>query len=186
VELRLDAARLRRLLVKLEADGKAVDGSVALLGPDGGAAETLALMGDKITKEKATATYELHLAPGGYRLVASAPGLASALGLPVDVAGDRELTIPLGPGVRVELRIEGKDGPVANRELDVRTEDGIRLGGHTPLELFLGPQALRTDGAGLLVLPNLAPGRFRVSLDGKEIGAFEVGATPVAKRLRVE
>jgi hypothetical protein len=186
VELRLDDARVRRLVVKLEGpDGKAVDGTLALLGPDGGAAETLALMSENIMEQKASASHELLLAPGRYRLVASAAGLASALGVPVDVAGDREMTIALGPGVRVELAVEGPDGPLANRELDIRTEEGIRLGGHTAIELFLGPQALRTDGGGLFALPNVAPGRYRVALDGREIGTFEVGTAPVAKRLRV-
>jgi hypothetical protein len=190
VDLRLDDARVRRLVVRLEgADRKAVEGSVFLLGPDGGAAETLALMDEDVditAVPKGSATHEFFLAPGRYRLVATAPGLAPALGEAVEIAGDREVTLTLGPGVRVELTFEGPDGPLANREIDVRNEHGIRLGGHSPFEMLLGGQGLRTDGAGVLALDAVPPGRYTVLVDGKEKGRVEVAGAPVTKRIRVE
>lgn len=190
VEFRLDDARLRRLLVRLEgADGKAVEGSVSLLGPDGGNAETLALMDEDVeitAVPKGSATHEFFLASGRYRLVATAPGLASALGEPVEIAGDRDVTLTLGPGVRVELVLEGREGPLANRDVDIRNEHGIGLGGHSPFELMLGGQGLRTDGGGVLALDAVPPGRYTLLVDGKEKGRVEVAGAPVTKRIRVE
>ncbi len=189
VELRVDDARVRRLAVRLEGpDRKPVEGTVVVLGAEGGAAEMLALSDDEEIEGggKSSANHEFFLAPGRYRLVARAPGLAPALGHAVEMAGDRETTLSLGPGVRVEISLEGPDGPLPNREVDVRTDAGIRLGGHSPLEMLLGGAGLRTDGQGILSLDAVPPGRYVLLLDGKEKGRFEVGATPVAKRIRVE
>lgn len=189
VELRVDDARVRRLVVRLEdADRKPVEGTVIVLGADGGSAEVLALADDEEIESGGTpaATHEFFLAPGRYRLVARAPGLAPALGHAVEMAGDRDLTLALGPGVRVELSLEGPDGPLASRDVDVRNDGGIRLGGHSPLEMLLGGAVLRTDGQGILSLDAVPPGRYALLLDGRERGRFEVGAMPVAKRIRVE
>lgn len=189
VELRLDDARLRRLVVRLEsAERKPVEGSVMMLGAEGGSAEMMILAenDDMVGRAKGSATHEFHLAPGRYRLIARAPGLAPALGEAVDLAADRDVTLTLWAGVRVELAFEGPDGPLPNRAVDVRNRFGMRLAGQTLLEMLLSGGMLRTDAGGVLALDEVPPGDYVILVDGKEQDHVQVGRSPVSRKIRVE
>jgi len=192
VEFRLDDVKLRRLVVHLaDEEGKPVEGIVTITGGDGGVAESLALMMDEeaegmLAGTGGAPTHEFFLAPGRYRVIASRRGLAPVLGELVDMRTNRELRLTLGPGVTVQLTLTDAAGPLANREVDVRNEHGLRLGGQSPIEIMLAPQAFRTDGGGVLELSNVPAGSYTLRIDGKEAGRFDVGRSPVTKRIRVE
>jgi hypothetical protein len=60
------------------------------------------------------------------------------------------------------------------------------VAGGTIIETLSRPEETRTDGAGKLVVDHVAPGRYTVHLDGRQVGGVDVHDAPVAKRIRVD
>ncbi|MHC4225004.1 MAG: MSCRAMM family protein, partial [Planctomycetota bacterium] len=190
VDFRFDPQRLHRLTIRLkDHNGEPIAGHVALMGADGGLAETIALSsGDEedMMMGPLEPTHQYDLAPGTYRISASAEGLAKVLGREVVLNADREVVIRITKGVDVRLRLNGPSGPLAGTDLEVRSEEGFPVGAASSLfEVIFQPKSLRTDAHGVVALPPLPRGRYTVHLDDREVGSFRVGDRPVEKTIEV-
>jgi hypothetical protein len=190
VDFRFDPQRLHRLTVRLEDPaGEPMAGHVALMGADGGLAEAIALSsGDEedMMMGPLEPTHRFDLAPGTYRISASAADFAQVLGRKVELNADREVVLRITRGVEVRLRLNGPSGPLAGTELEVRNEEGFSVGTASSLfEVIFQPKSLRTDAQGDVPLPSLSPGRYSVHLGDREVGSFRVADRPVELTIEV-
>jgi len=184
LDLKLDGSSTHRLFVRL-AD---VRGYVLVRSAHTGVLATIALGGDLFDPDQnPRSEWVYHLAPGHYLLDVFAAGFAPRRGHEVDLRGDEELALRLEPGVPVTLTLAGGDGPLANRDFEVRDELGFKVSkSFRPFEILLQPAQWRTDNRGRAVLPHLAPGTYTAHMAGRALGTFRVGRTPARRTLRAE
>jgi RNA polymerase sigma-70 factor (ECF subfamily) len=184
VDFRLAPVHLHRVTIALTGGaGDPVAGHVVVRGAHGGLLTAFVLDADVFSPDGAPATtVSYQLAGGRYFVDVYAEGLATRRGVVIDVNGEEHETIRLGPGVPVHLTLEG----APETRVEVRDARGLRLPrGETPLDALLNEPGWRTDAAGQVTLPRVAPGDYTVHVEGKEVGRFHVARTEVRERFRL-
>ncbi|MEE8106383.1 MAG: hypothetical protein V3T86_12680 [Planctomycetota bacterium] len=182
VDFRFSDDALRTLTVRcVDAAGDRIDSRFVLLGANGGFAEWSALGGDDEEQPRPRREHVYRVSPGRYRIALSADGYAPIRAMAIELRQDREVVVKLVPGVN--LTLTAPDAP--GQAVEVRDAEGFRVGiGVTPLEVLFGHGKLRTDAAGAITIPRVAPGTYSVRVGGRDFGTVVVANVSLSRTLR--
>lgn len=171
--------------VKVEVrgpDGAPVAGAWLFVTDLEGRLLPLGIMQGEKTDTSGAAT--LHLAEGRYRLEAQPPGLPSVR-VPLDVrpgAGTVRVDVPAAGRIAVFVR-DPAGNPVANARVDLLDSRGSPASRRVTSDFLTDAgDPTRTDGAGRILLPLVAPGDWTVTVRTDEGATGHAAASVLAGR----
>ena len=172
IDVDLGRERTHALRVRFEdPDGEPIAAALLIRGAHNEFAEAYALG----VELEARTEYGFQLPVGRYRLAATADGFAAIHGEIVELGADREVTLRFAKGIDFELAVRRDGRPVAGARVELIQENGVALGpARSLLSLVQAPRAFETSDDGDLTIPGVAPGRYRVRVDGRERGWLTV------------
>jgi len=176
-DLRLEPTK--KLVVSfVDAGGKSIPATLLLRGAHGNFAVTSALSVSLDPRR----SYEYRLPQGRYRLTATAVGLAPIHGEIVDLDSDRKITLPFERGSAVELTVRRSGRPVEGARVTLLQDNGIHLGpANNLIALIQAPRHWLSPVDGVVVIPGVRQGSYRIRIDGQLYGRVTIG-TSLLKR----
>ncbi|MDH3591363.1 MAG: hypothetical protein OER88_05765, partial [Planctomycetota bacterium] len=188
IRFELGGTRVFPLEIALtNANGDPLDGHVLVRGYYGGFVAAFLLDRGAFDPDAAPRRKLVYHVPAGRYLVdVLAAGQAPVRSLPVHTKGEYTLTIPMRPGVAATITLETERGPLAGVDLDVRDARGLPIPRRAhPSVLFSRSHPWRTDKGGVVSIPHLLPGDYRLFRNDRELAAFRVRSEPVVRTIRV-